>query len=94
MGNSMAIGRHNINFEDMQMAINNEQTIYGKEKPLIINTLAAHQQNCLIAGTLTIEREIEVLNTYLKKNLMRERDRGMRDVGIREKEIKREIKRD
>ena len=46
MGNSMAIGRHNINFEDMQYAINNEQTIYGKEKPLIINTLAAHQHNC------------------------------------------------
>ena len=68
MGNSMTIGRHSINFEDMQYAINSEKTIYGKEKPLIINTLAAHQQNCLIAGTLTIEREIEVLNTYLKKN--------------------------
>ncbi len=53
----------NINFEDMQFAIGEQG------KTLIINTLDAQQQNCLIAGTLAIDHEVEVLNTYLKKNI-------------------------
>ena len=53
----------NINFEDMQFAINDPK------KSLIINTLDAHQQGCLIAGTLNIEQEVEVLNAHLKKNI-------------------------
>jgi hypothetical protein len=61
MGNSIS-AIPNINFEDLQSAI------CEKEKTLIINTLDAHMQNCLIAGTLPIEAEIEILNEQLKKN--------------------------
>lgn len=61
MGNSMSITKY-INFEDLQFAMNDQ------DKSLIINTLDAHQQSCLIAGTLTIDSEIEVLNVQLKKN--------------------------
>ena len=61
MGNSMSTSPH-INFEDLQSAINDQ------ERTLIINTLDAHMQNCLIAGTLAIEQEVEVLNAQLKKN--------------------------
>ena len=58
MGNTIS-GQRIINFEDMQYAIN--------EKLLIVNTLPIQQQPCLIAGTLSVEMEVEVLNTYLKK---------------------------
>ena len=51
-----------ITFEDMQSAIGD------KEKTVIINTLDAQQQGCLIAGTLAIDQEVEVLNALLKKN--------------------------
>jgi hypothetical protein len=61
MGNSMCVIR-TINFEDVQHSISD------KEKTLVINTLDAHQQGCLIAGTLDIETEVEVLNAYMKKN--------------------------
>jgi len=61
MGNSMSATR-TINFEDIQFAIQD------KEKTLIINTLDAHMQSCLIAGTLAIDDEVEVLNAMLKKN--------------------------
>ncbi len=69
MGNNLSMTR-NINFEDMQFAINEHK---GSEymhfrKTLIINTLEAHQQSCLISGTLNIESEVEVLNAELKKN--------------------------
>jgi hypothetical protein len=60
MGNTMSTRM--INFEDIQFAINDQ------DKSIIINTLDAHQQTCLIAGTLAIETEIEVLNAQLKKN--------------------------
>ncbi len=53
----------NINFEDMQFAINDPK------KSLIINTLDAHQQGCLIAGTLNIDLEVEMLNVHLKNNI-------------------------
>ena len=52
----------NITFEDVQFAMNDQP------KSLIINTLDAHMQGCLIAGTLAIDDEIEVLNAMLKKN--------------------------
>ncbi len=52
----------NITFEDLQNAI------CDKEKTIIINTLDAHMQNCLISGTLPIDAEVEVLNALLKKN--------------------------
>ena len=74
MGNSISSIR-NINFEDMQFAINekdNKNQMYDyndhNQKTLIINTLDAYQQHCLIVGTLNIEMEIEILNIQLKKN--------------------------
>lgn len=61
-----------INFEDMQFAINAQESkpnFYDShKKTLIINTLAAREQSCLIAGTLDIAMEIEMLNAQLKKN--------------------------
>ncbi len=53
----------NINFEDVQHCITE------KDKTLIINTLDAHMQGCLIAGTLAIDQEVDLLNAYLKKNI-------------------------
>jgi hypothetical protein len=50
-----------INFEDMQTAIANKEYI-------IINTLPETCQACLIAGTLNMKSEEDILNTYLKKN--------------------------
>jgi len=79
MGNSLNI-RRNINFEDMQFALNDKchgneyhgNEYHGNEyrghKYIIINTLEAHHQACLIAGTLTIDNEVEVLNAELKRN--------------------------
>ena len=49
MGNSMSMSK-NITFEDLQFAITE------KDKTLIINTLDAHMQGCLIAGTLAIDQ--------------------------------------
>jgi hypothetical protein len=63
MGNNMSSIIPIINFEDVQSAIGN------KDKTLIINTLDAHMQGCLIAGTLAIDQEVELLNVYLKKNI-------------------------
>lgn len=69
MGNNLSMTR-NINFEDMQFSINEHKgsEYMHSRKPLIINTLEAHQQSCLISGTLNIESEVEVLNAELKKN--------------------------
>jgi hypothetical protein len=50
-----------INFEDMQVSINNKEY-------LIINTLRENQQQCLIMGTISLTNEEEILNTYLKAN--------------------------
>lgn len=68
MGNSTSMSSRYINFEDMQFVVSeqNNQTHY--RKTLIINTLEAHHQSCLIAGTLTVEMEIDVLNAHLNKN--------------------------
>ena len=63
MGN---MATRNINFEDIQFAINEQNK--QSNAYIIINTLEAYQQHCLIAGTLTIEMEVEVLNAQLKKN--------------------------
>lgn len=64
MGNTVST-IHSINFEDMQFAINEKNS---QKKMLIINTLDAHQQSCLIAGTLNIDSEVEVLNDYFKND--------------------------
>jgi hypothetical protein len=66
MGNTIMTQRH-INFEDMQLAINEMHNQYAI-KSVIINTLDAHNQNCLIVGTLNIENEVDTLNMYMKQN--------------------------
>ena len=58
MGNQQSIKK--INFEDMQQSIQN--------KYIIINTLLIGEQEILIEGTINAEREIDILNDYLKKN--------------------------
>ena len=67
MGNS-AMATYNINFEDMQSAIGPNSISNSNAKSLIINTLEAHHQHCLIAGTLSVESEVEILNAHLKSN--------------------------
>lgn len=59
MGNSQLIKK--VNFEYIQSELNNNDSF-------IINTLPIEKQECLITGTLTPHREIEILNHYLKKN--------------------------
>lgn len=69
MGNTLIKG-YNINFEDMQYAINeqnkNNQQTYQNTKILIINTLDMNNQQCLIAGTIPVISEVETINYYLK----------------------------
>jgi rhodanese-related sulfurtransferase len=69
MGNSLIKG-YNINFEDMQYAINEKnnhtQNSYQNTKIIIINTLDVNNQHCLIAGTTPIVSEVETINYYLK----------------------------
>jgi hypothetical protein len=60
MGNSSSTIK-NINFEDMQYAINDTTSI-------IINTLDAMNQKCLIKETIDIDKEVEFLNAQLSKD--------------------------
>jgi hypothetical protein len=60
MGASQSIQK--ISFEDMQIAIKNIETY------LIINTLSPNEQQCLIAGTISIEQEELLINKYLREN--------------------------
>ena len=58
MGNSQTIQK--INYEDIQYAIKNS------EKYLLINTLVESEQNCLIPNTININKEIEMINNFIK----------------------------
>ena len=60
MGNTSSIIK-NINFEDMQYAINDTTSI-------IINTLDSNNQKCLIKNTIDIDKEVEFLNAQLNKD--------------------------
>lgn len=60
MGNNTSAIK-NINFEDLQYAINDTTSI-------IINTLNDTYQKCLIKGTLPIDKEVEFLNSQLTKD--------------------------
>jgi len=57
-----------IGFEDILVAIQ------FPEKYIILNTLPAHEQSCLICGTTTIEREEsavnEIINTAIQKTIV------------------------
>uniref|UniRef100_A0A6C0HG18 Rhodanese domain-containing protein n=1 Tax=viral metagenome TaxID=1070528 RepID=A0A6C0HG18_9ZZZZ len=61
MGNSSSTIIKNINFEDVQYAINDTTSI-------IINTLEETNQKCLIKGTIAIDKEVAFLNTQLAKD--------------------------
>ena len=58
MGNSNSIQK--VNFEDVQYLLNK------KDNYLLINTLSDTEQECLITTTITAEKEVELLNSYLK----------------------------
>jgi len=60
MGNIQSNIYNLFNFEQIQEHI--------KNKSIIINTLEASRQDCLITGTISIEDEIKLLNAYLKTN--------------------------
>jgi hypothetical protein len=60
MGNVQSIRR--INFEDMQTATKNPE-VY-----LIINTLSANEQQCLIKSTVGLEKEEAIINKYIREN--------------------------
>lgn len=58
MGNQHSSAVQKINFEDVQYAI--------KNKYLIINTLPIDEQSVLISGTINVEKETDILNTFIK----------------------------
>ena len=60
MGNTQSMKK--INFEDMQTVIKNSE-IY-----LIINTLTELEQDCLIPSTISINKEIELINEFIKSH--------------------------
>ena len=64
MGTTYSINK--INFESMQLIVNNNTT---KGKFIIINTLDQNNQECVIKNTVSPNKEIELLNEYLKNDL-------------------------
>lgn len=58
MGNSQSIQK--INFEDIQFVLG------CKEAFILINTLSDLEQECLISGTISINKEVELINHCLK----------------------------
>lgn len=59
MGNSQSVVK--INYESLQSNIKHKQA-------LIVNTLSADNQRCLIYGTLPASEEEQYINHYLKTN--------------------------
>jgi len=62
MGNNTSITKK-VNFEDIQEIIQK-----NKKDCLLINTLDASNQSCLISKTVSIENEERMINVYLHKN--------------------------
>jgi hypothetical protein len=68
MGNSFTLPSKStttyktINFEDVQTIIQMQN-----KDTLLINTFEPSNQSCLIAGTLPIENETQLMNDYLQK---------------------------
>jgi hypothetical protein len=58
MGQSQSIQKNN--FEDIQYTFNN------KEDHILINTLHETRQDCLIMGTISFNREAELINNFIK----------------------------
>lgn len=63
MGVNQSINK--INFETIQNIITGTN---NKRDFIIINTLAVDNQSCLITNTVSPEKEIELINHYLKTN--------------------------
>lgn len=61
VGSSAQNTSRKLNFEDMQWAISTQPT-------LIINTLGAEKQGCLIMGTVALSEETQMVNKYLRIN--------------------------
>jgi len=60
MGNSQTTQK--INFEDVQFVIQN------KDQHILINTLTDNEQECLLINTISIQKEIDVINKFIKNN--------------------------
>lgn len=58
MGNTQSIQK--INFEDVQYVIKNSELF------LLINTLNETEQHCLLINTMDTNKEVEIINRYLK----------------------------
>jgi hypothetical protein len=58
MGQSQSIQK--INFEDIQYTFNN------KDDHILINTLNETRQDCLIIGTINCNKEVELINNFIK----------------------------
>ncbi len=58
MGNSQSIQK--INYEDVQFVIKNS------EIHVLINTLNENEQECLIPNTININKEVELINKFIK----------------------------
>ena len=64
MGINQSHNINKLNFESIQNIINKNT----REQFVIISTLQNDNQDCLIKNTITPEKEIELLNYYLKNN--------------------------
>ena len=58
MGNSQSTQK--INYEDMQYIINNSEAFF------LINTLNENEQRCLLPNTVSIFKETELINNFIK----------------------------
>jgi hypothetical protein len=63
MGQTQSVKK--VNFEDVS------QTLSTNNNYLLINTLDMNEQNCLIKGTITPEKEIMVINKNLNNTNLR-----------------------
>ncbi len=61
MGQNISINR--INYENIQKFIKNKDN----NNLILINTLEATNQECLIYKTVNVNDEINIINDYLKK---------------------------
>jgi hypothetical protein len=62
MGQNISINR--INYENIQKFIKNKDN----NNLILINTLETTNQECLIYKTVNVNDEINIINSYLKKN--------------------------
>ena len=60
MGNSQSIQK--INYEDIQYIIKNPEGV------VLINVLGVTEQDCLIPSTISINKEIELINECIKSH--------------------------